>query len=171
MLERGQGPQSRALLGPSCAGPAARVHACNSRPSTPPSNPRSPRSAKTQSAAATQGSCDAAALSLALSSTRGSLYGRALTRVLALAGPRGASTAEAAGRGVELRLLSPSRMAPEQRSATVAGLGRASAKEHVAHVGGYRYALKAFAGVVDQPKPQKAGGAGAASKGPAPGPA
>ncbi|KAL6774187.1 hypothetical protein ACKKBG_A24095 [Auxenochlorella protothecoides x Auxenochlorella symbiontica] len=123
------------------------------------------------SAAATQGSCDAAALSFALSSTRGSLYGRALTRVLALAGPRGASTAEAAGRGVELRLLSPSRMAPEQRSATVAGLGRASAKEHVAHVGGYRYALKAFAGVVDQPKPQKAGGAGAASKGPAPGPA
>ncbi|KFM25411.1 hypothetical protein F751_3020 [Auxenochlorella protothecoides] len=102
------------------------------------------------SAAATQGSCDAAALSFALSSTRGSLYGRALTR---------------------LRLLSPSRMAPEQRSATVAGLGRASAKEHVAHVGGYRYALKAFAGVVDQPKPQKAGGAGAASKGPAPGPA
>ena len=63
------------------------------------------------------------------------------------------------------------RTASQQRSATVAGLGRASAKEHVAHVGGYRYALKAFAGVVDQPKPQKAGGAGAASKGPAPGPA
>lgn len=88
------------------------------------------------------------------------MYCSALVRVLALGGPGGLSTADIATRGLELGLLAPERLAPEQRGATLSGLTRAASKDYVAHVGGYRYALKALDGVQEVPRPGKGGGSG-----------
>lgn len=99
------------------------------------------------------GGVSEAELRAALDATKGALYAGALTRALALAGPQGASASECASQAITLGLLGPARFAPESRTTTVASMNRATHKAHVAHLGSYRFALKAFEGVVDVPRP------------------
>ncbi|KAK2076824.1 hypothetical protein QBZ16_005050 [Prototheca wickerhamii] len=113
------------------------------------------------------GAVSAPDLQAALTSTKG-----AVTRALALAGPSGASTGECAEVAVQLGLLGAARIAPDSRANTLSALTRATHKPHVAHIGGYKYALKAFHGVQDLPRRQaktsagESGGKGEATPGP-----
>jgi hypothetical protein len=165
-------PPARLPAPPATAPAPASIEAVAAPPAAPPAAVAPAAAAPRMSdndivAAGVALGAPAPALRAALAAADGghasAVYPGVLARVLVLAGAKGASVAEAAATALE-RGLAPA--AWDAGSQTVRnGLVRSTKVESVAHIGGYRYALRCFPGVVEKPRKPKAakGGAGGAA--------
>ena len=132
---------------PAAAGPAAAAHEV-ALPAAGPPAPTAPPLVPAYTDAqlvdeAVRRSADRAAVQELLQQTAPGTYLFALTRVLALAGPAGATVNDILTRATELGFGAYQEKTGSQKK----GMSKATHSEHVAFLGQYKYALNAFPGV------------------------